>query len=98
MTPDIALLGYIGFFGLLCAALILREGRLGWAFFVKNLVYGVGFTYAALMNFFPWLRNEQILIVVRVAIALSLTWAIIELVIARYLRWQQHDLDPRLLV
>ena len=98
MTPDIALLDYIGFFGLLCAALIMREGRLGWAMFAKNIAYGLGFTYAAVIAVFPALQREDVLVVLRVAIAATLTWASVELVIARYLLWRQGGRDPRLLL
>lgn len=96
---DFAILGYIAFFGLLSALLIVREGRLGWALFCKNLTYSLAFGYAALGLVFPVLHTyEHLRDGIRILIVITLTWAIVELLYARYLLWRQHGVDPRRLL
>jgi len=96
---DFAILGYIAFFGFLSAVLIVREGRLGWALFCKNAAYSLAFGYTALgvvlpiINDYEYLRDG-----LRILIVLTLTWAMFELLYARYLLWKQNGRDPRLII
>jgi hypothetical protein len=87
--PDIALLGYIAFFSVLCAALILKETRVGWALFAKCLAYGAAFGYGALISARPDLASEDHRRVVRGLVALAISWAIYELVALRVRRWRE---------
>jgi len=94
LTPDEWLLAYIAAFGLLCAALIGRESRLGWAMFTKNVVYATVFGYAVLRRWVPEYDSYQVMIGVRWLLALALTWATVELVCARW-PWRWHNGKPR---
>lgn len=86
---DIALLGYIAIFGILTAVLILKEERLGWAMFAVKMSYAVAFGYGALMLAMPKLASEDARRGIRVLLAVSITWAIYELVSLRVRRWRE---------
>ena len=86
---DVLLLAYIAFFGILCAVLIIKEQRLGWALFTKNMAYAVAFGYGAVMLVFPQFAREDIRRWIRVLVALAITWAIYELVSLRVRRWRE---------
>ena len=80
MNPDVALLSYISFFEVLCAVLIIKRERLGWALFTKNISYALAFGWGALMTAFPHLANEDGRRIIRIVVALAITWAIYELI------------------
>lgn len=86
---DIALLGYIAIFGILTAVLILKEERLGWAMFAVKMSYAVAFGYGALMLAMPKLASEDVRRGIRILLAVSITWAIYELVSLRVRRWRE---------
>lgn len=87
---DVALLAYIGTFGFLCAVLIIKETRLGWAMFTKNLTYALAFAYGATIVARPDLLNEDVRRTVRLVVAMAITWAIFELVLVRVQRWRSQ--------
>jgi uncharacterized membrane protein len=87
--PDIALLGYIAFFAILCAVLIIKETRVGWALFAKCVAYGVAFGYGALTVARPELASEDHRRLVRGLVALAITWAIYELIALRVRLWRE---------
>lgn len=86
--PDILTLGYIGFFGAVCAVLIIKESRLGWAMFVQSLAYAIAFGYGALVLARPDLAHEDVVRVLRWLIAIAITGGIYELVRLRVRRWR----------
>ena len=88
--PDVALLFLIGFFALLCAVLIIKESRLGWAMFAKCVAYSLAFNYGALMLLFPAYAHEDVRRLIRVIVAVAVSWAIYELVALRVRRWRER--------
>lgn len=94
MNPDVFVLGYIGFFGLVCAALIIRETWVGWTLFVKNLAYALAFGYAAIALAHPEYANEHLRRGLRGLLAVTITVAIVALVSLRVrrLRHRAHDI------
>lgn len=90
LTPDQWLLVYIAAFGLLCAVLIGRESRLGWAMCVKNATYALVFTYAVIRTWLPEYDSRAVMIGIRWLLALALTWATVELLLA----WRARRREP----
>ena len=96
---DIALLAYIAVFFYLKALLIMREGWLGRALCWASFVCGLLFTYGVALRFYPEIADEKKVIGgIRVLLVTSLTWAIWQLIHARYLHWKAKGLDPRMIV
>ncbi len=89
MNPDVITLAYIGIFGLVCAGLILKESRVGWALFCKNLTYAFAFGYGALVTAEPQFLDENVRRGIRVIVAVAITWAIYELIALRVRRWRE---------
>lgn len=90
MNPDVLVLGYIGVFGLVCAALIIRETWVGWAMFFKNVAYAVAFGYGAIVLAHPELANEEVRRGLRLLVAVTITVAIVALVSLRVRRWRER--------
>lgn len=96
---DIVILAYISIFAVISALLIVREGRLGWAMFSKNICYAIAFGWSTLRMIFPQFeQSPQVRDGIRWMIAAALTWAVVELCAARYILWRQHGADPRLII
>lgn len=88
INQDVLLLSYIAFFGVLCAVLIVKKERLGWAMFTKNMAYATAFGYGAWATSHPGTLDESVRRDIRVIVALAISWAIFELVVLRVQRWR----------
>jgi hypothetical protein len=82
---DIALIALIACFVMLKATLLDKHSRLGWAMTITNVVWF--FAYARLL-FQPIIFSNEppwALYVMRILIAASVGWCIVELILARWI-------------
>ncbi len=93
---DVAMIALIAAFSFIKAALIVREGWLGRALCWANISYGIGFSYAVAVRFYPHIGDDlKIIGGIRLLIATALGWALVQLFYSRYLRWRNGGDDPR---
>lgn len=86
-TIDALLIAWICAFLILKVLLIRKDGRLGWSLAAANAAIGTAYLFALGTRAWPPLGEaDRALDAIRVAVAVSVSWSVWELVRARLVR------------
>jgi hypothetical protein len=80
---DVFILAFVAIFFLIEAALLVREGHLGWAMFTKCLALATTFGYSLVRFLLPTDLDVLVGRGIRVVLLVVLSWVIFELVCLR---------------